>query len=288
MTTSADLGIQFLAAQQAQPEITHNEALYQIQALSNGVINATTNAPPGSPNEGDSYIVGSSPTGAWAGRANRIAIWTEGGWRFVPGNDDSGTAISMGARQTGLRVYDRAAAELKIWNGSAWVAFSASFSLAIEDEGGEQTSAATSINFVGDGVTASAIGGAVTVTIPGGGSSGSGSSESGVQTPAVQTEAGASYDVAAADNTNYIRMTSSSAKTVNVRPDSVEALPANGEWHFRNVGANDLTFEPDSGVTINPPTDGSLIVPTDGTVTLKRVAEDEFDLFGLTTQGSGS
>lgn len=41
--------------------------------------------------------------------------------------------------------------------------------LAVLDEGTQITPAATSMNFVGSGVTATAVGSAVTVTIPGGG-----------------------------------------------------------------------------------------------------------------------
>ena len=39
--------------------------------------------PPGSPANGDRYIVASSPTGAWAGKASQIAVRIEGAWTFV-------------------------------------------------------------------------------------------------------------------------------------------------------------------------------------------------------------
>jgi hypothetical protein len=32
------------------------------------------NTPPGSPANGDGYIVGAAPTGAWAGQAGKIAV----------------------------------------------------------------------------------------------------------------------------------------------------------------------------------------------------------------------
>lgn len=99
--------------------------------------------------------------------------------------------------------------------------------------------------------------------------------------PEVISEAG-DYDVLAADQGKYIRMTGGSAKDINVRPEATEALPANGEWHFRNTNAGDVTIVEGSGVTVNPPNGGTLVVPVGGTVTLKRVAEDEFDLLGQT------
>ena len=52
------------------------------------------NAPPANPAEADAYLTGSAPTGAWAGRAERLAIWQNGAWRFaVPQN---GQLISVG------------------------------------------------------------------------------------------------------------------------------------------------------------------------------------------------
>src|SRR5574337_904206 len=55
------------------------------------VINMSTATPPGSPTNGDTYVVAASPTGAWTGQANAIAYWaidaqdgvvTAGAWEF--------------------------------------------------------------------------------------------------------------------------------------------------------------------------------------------------------------
>lgn len=120
MSTSADLGILYLAGQQAQPEIIHNSALNQLQVLLTGVISVALNTPPGSPTQGDTYILGASPTGVWAGRANCLAGYFGTGWVFVPGNDSAGTPIAMGARHEGLRVWSKADDKAYTWNGSAW------------------------------------------------------------------------------------------------------------------------------------------------------------------------
>ena len=96
----------------------------------------------------------------------------------------------------------------------------------------------------------------------------------------VATVSAASYDVLATDDGKYLRFTNTGAKTVNVRLDATEALPADGEWHIRNAAVSSITFAPVGGVTINIPAGGTLIVPPAGTVTLKRVAADVFDLFG--------
>ena len=97
----------------------------------------------------------------------------------------------------------------------------------------------------------------------------------------VQTEA-ADYTVDPDDVDHYIRLTNASTKDITVDPEATTALPDNGEWHFRNIGAGDATFVEGSGVTITPPNGGTLAVPQNGTVTLKRVAADEFDLLGQT------
>jgi len=98
----------------------------------------------------------------------------------------------------------------------------------------------------------------------------------------VVTDATTARNVLAADMGKYIRFTSGSAKTLTAQPDATEPLQDNGEWHIRNAAAGDLTIVEGSGVTVNPPNGGTLVVPEGGTVTLKRVAEDEFDLLGQT------
>ncbi|MCL8385470.1 DUF2793 domain-containing protein, partial [Xanthobacter aminoxidans] len=40
--------------------------------------------PPGAPVEGDLYVVGTWPTGAWVGYAGYLAIWSGTAWRFTP------------------------------------------------------------------------------------------------------------------------------------------------------------------------------------------------------------
>lgn len=121
MSTSPDLGLPYIASSQAQPEVTHNEALNLLQALLNGATDRGINTPPGSPTSGDIYIVGTAPTGAWAGRANTVTIWTGTAWDFIPGETSAGTPITMGARQEGIRVWVKDENLKYVWNGSSWV-----------------------------------------------------------------------------------------------------------------------------------------------------------------------
>lgn len=100
-------------------------------------------------------------------------------------------------------------------------------------------------------------------------------------TAPIQTEGG-DYTLAPGDVGNYIRMTDASAKALTIDPESTTAQPAAGEWHIRNAGAGDLTITEGSGVTVNPPADGTLVLAEGMTATLKRVDEDEYDLLGQT------
>ena len=116
MTTSAILGIPYISSQQSQPDVTHNQAVSLLQImLAGGAITIGDNTPPGSPEEGDVYVVGESPTGLWAGRANTIAGFFLNQWLFIPGNDSSGTPITMGPDQEGLQIWSNTDDATFIW-----------------------------------------------------------------------------------------------------------------------------------------------------------------------------
>lgn len=76
------------------------------------VENMTTNAPPASPAVGDAYVIGSSPTGAWAGQAAKLAICQVAG------------TFALYAPVKGQKVYDRATELDYVWDGSAWISAS--------------------------------------------------------------------------------------------------------------------------------------------------------------------
>lgn len=115
-TTSPILGIPFIESQQSQPEVTHNEAISLIQImLAGGAITIGDNTPPVSPAEGDVYVAGTAPTGAWDGRANTIAGFFLNQWLFVPGNDSSGTPIEMSSDQEGLTIWSKTDNALFTW-----------------------------------------------------------------------------------------------------------------------------------------------------------------------------
>lgn len=132
MTTSPDLGVPFIDGGQAQPEVTHNQALLLLQVLLNGVIDRGVNTPAVGPTIGDAYIIGSAPTGAWAGRANSVTVWDGSAWRFIPGNTSAGTPITMGARQEGMRIWVRDENTLYVWTGTTWLNFASTPAVATD------------------------------------------------------------------------------------------------------------------------------------------------------------
>lgn len=66
------------------------------------------NSPPGSPAENDAYIVGSSPTGAFAGQAGKLAKYVNAAWTFF--------TPPVGHFVVAQDTFDAAA-----WNGTNWI-----------------------------------------------------------------------------------------------------------------------------------------------------------------------
>ena len=83
MATTPHLGMTLIDQNQAQKEVSVNLALMQIDALMNaGIEDKDLSTPPTSPAAGAIYLVGPSPTGAWAGKAGQVT-WFDQVWRFL-------------------------------------------------------------------------------------------------------------------------------------------------------------------------------------------------------------
>jgi hypothetical protein len=88
MSMTPNLLLPRILAGQAQKHVTHNEALRSLDGLVQlSVKDRTRNAPPASPADGARYIVGPTPTGAWAGWAGDIALRADGAWHRLPARD---------------------------------------------------------------------------------------------------------------------------------------------------------------------------------------------------------
>jgi hypothetical protein len=97
-----------IAENQASKYITHNEALRVIDALTEPTAQAVLSTPPGSPAEGQCWIVGASPTGAWVGKTNQIAQWYNSAWYFYVASN-------------GWEIFNIATNRRLIFNGTAWI-----------------------------------------------------------------------------------------------------------------------------------------------------------------------
>lgn len=101
----------YILANQAQKHITHNEAIRLLDALiGTSAISRSINSPPGSPSDGDLYIVANGGTGAWDGWDFNVAYYVDGAWmKIVP--------------LAGMRAWVEDEAALAVYDGSEWIAY---------------------------------------------------------------------------------------------------------------------------------------------------------------------
>jgi hypothetical protein len=102
------LSLPLILPAQAQKHVTHNEALIALDLIVQlTVINRTLAVPPAAPAVGDRHIVAAGATGAWAGQAGRIALFSETGWQFAQA-------------LPGWRAHVLAEAQTAVFDGTAW------------------------------------------------------------------------------------------------------------------------------------------------------------------------
>lgn len=106
--TTPILALDEWEAAQAQPEVTVNEALRWLEAFAPLIVVAQQNAPPGSPADGDRYLVGTAGSGAWSGHNNEVALYLGLAWAFK-------------TAPTGTQAYLTGAAAEKRYLGGVWV-----------------------------------------------------------------------------------------------------------------------------------------------------------------------
>ena len=108
MSSTTNLQLPYIDANQNQKTVTHNDALTMLDALVNAAVQtATLTAPPASPADGQRWIVASGGTGAWAGHDLTIAAWQDGAWAFY-------------APTLGTLAFNIAGGALLVWSGTAW------------------------------------------------------------------------------------------------------------------------------------------------------------------------
>ena len=103
-SASPRFALPLLFAGQAQKEIYVNVALALVDALLHGAIEGTANAPPSVPVDGTCWLVGSAPTGDWAGASGKLAARQGGTWLFIAPRD-------------GIRLLNRATGQDVLYSG---------------------------------------------------------------------------------------------------------------------------------------------------------------------------
>lgn len=87
MDRTRNLKLKYIVASQAQKEVTINEDLNVLDMLVQATAKGIANTPPESPAEGDMYIIGDAPAGAWEGKAKHLAGFFAGVWLIVAPRD---------------------------------------------------------------------------------------------------------------------------------------------------------------------------------------------------------
>jgi hypothetical protein len=104
---TVNLGLVTLEANQYNPEITYNSNLEVLDILTVlSVLSIGANSPPVSPVNGDSHIIGLSPTGSWSGKANYIAYYYNG-WKYI-------------TPKVGWSATNSVTKEINIFDGNYW------------------------------------------------------------------------------------------------------------------------------------------------------------------------
>lgn len=111
MADTDNLNLPLIEASQAQKHVTHNEAILGLDAMTMlSIIDKDLATPPGSPSNGDRYIVASSGTGDWSGEDGKVAAYQNGAWEFY-------------TPQTGWIAYVEDESILYKYESSAWSKF---------------------------------------------------------------------------------------------------------------------------------------------------------------------
>ena len=105
----------------------------------------------------------------------------------------------------------------------------------------------------------------------------------------VQTKSGLSFTPALNDIGTYNRLTNASGCTVFIPDDASVDFPIGTEIHFRQANAVGIIFSASSPILLNGVTGFLDETAAEGaTCTLKKIAIDEWDLFGLLAPTSGA
>lgn len=88
MDVTPRLNLPYIASQQAQKQVTYNQAMRLLDILVQPVVGSRSLAsPPDTPDDGDIYLVAAGATGGWGGKSGQLAAFIDGGWLFRATHD---------------------------------------------------------------------------------------------------------------------------------------------------------------------------------------------------------
>lgn len=132
------------------------------------VINSSTLTPPASPSNGDAYLLIGSPTGAWAGKGNNVAVWSTE--ITEDGNNTKVPGWNFYAPNAGWMVWNTAVSQFYVFNGSSWNTLQTAQQIALQTNGAANTSQSKLNLVAGSNITITSDGtGDVTVAATGSG-----------------------------------------------------------------------------------------------------------------------
>lgn len=265
MSTTPNRGLQLVPEGVIDFEAAVNLTFNQLDAIVQARVKSFLDYPPVSNQDGDCYIVGTG-TGDWTGLDDNLVRYVAEGdfWQaYAPGQ------INFFLNDADGEVYK--------WDTTAspgeWVTITGGGGggvLVASDADSpptEETNPCTRLIF-GAGLIFTDMG------------SGRGLVEGvGAGPPTVVNSAAANIDADETNSGNYTRFSHASPTYTF---DDAESYVIGAEYHGRYVGSGTLMITEAGGMTVNPPTDGTLEIPIGGTFTVKIVASDEADLIGVT------
>lgn len=252
MTTMPRFGVTELAPSQAIPETTVNENLrYVSQGAGHFVfIDRDLATPPGSPADGDCYLVATGGTGDWSGHDGDIAFYMGSAWEFIEALE----GFTAGVQDENAVI---------AFVGGSWTALATGD--AYTDEQARDVIGTALVE--GEGIDIEVDDGGNTITLS-------------VKGATTKSETGTSYTGVLADKNKYIRFTNGSAVAFTIPPNSSVAYPVDTVITVEQAGAGTVTLTPGSGVTLH--SRGALLATAGqyAVAQVKKVATDTWTVIG--------
>lgn len=274
MTNTVNNGIPFVPENTTDPAAGLNLSLLTIDMLLHLAVESIgDNTPPATILDGARYIVGASPTGAWSGYANKLAMWIDnpGYWKFRDAyfaynkEDDSIYVYTTTWNQ--YATTPAAAGEINtasnLGSGSGLYKQKVGVDLQFKSLlAGTNCSldTITDPNAVIFNVPVPSI--PDTTVVP------------------INSQTGTSYTLTLADKGYCVEMNNAAANTLTIPPNSSVAFAINTTILVRQMGAGNTTIVAGSGVTIRNPHATLKLLKQYATVSLHKRGTDEWCIDG--------